>query len=663
VKLTPVDHDPFVSQGAKLTPVDYDPFAQPRESNLSQAGASGANKAIAGLLGMPVNAIENVINLGLAAYGTAATAAGRPDLAPEPIQGSFGGSRSFEKGMGNVGVPTELPEGATTGERLAYGVGKGAAYAAAPASSGWQAAGNAAMGLASGVGGAVAKEISPNNPYAEAIGTMAPGAAALVGAAGLRSAVRGADGAPMRQTVDDFQAAGVQPTVGQATGNRAAQSTESALAKIPGSAGRMRRAADAQTESAGQRMQSVADSVSANRGPEQAGRTIERGIHGFVNRFNARTEQLDADVAAAIPQQAQFPVTNTLQRITALSQPIPGAPATSAVVVRRLMERPEVEAFIADATANNGQMPYESLRQIRTIIGQEMRSSDLIGTPAQGRLRQVYGALSQDMEAAAQATSPQAARAWGRFNSYYRAGRQRVDYLESTIKDAGEATYKAAMSGSADGATKLRAIRRSLTADEFRDVQATAIERLGRATPGNQNADADAFSFSTFLTNYNKLPRTTRNVLFPDRHSFYLDRLARVAERVREAGGVFANPSGTTPAAINIGAQAGIGAYVLSQLMAGNIGGAAKTVGAAAGAFGSANVLARAATNPDVVEWLSQGQSISNARAAQHLARLTTLAKQAESADDREEIQAIAEIAAGYQAENRSDDKRNAAKK
>ena len=565
--------------------------------------------------------------------------------------------------MGNVGAPTELSEGATTGERLAYGVGKGAAYAAAPASSGWQAAGNAAMGLASGVGGALAKEAAPNNPYAEAIGTMAPGAAALVGAAGLRSAVRGSDGAPMRQTVDEFKSVGVSPTAGQASGAPSVQSTESALAKIPGGAGRMQAQAVKATEDAAKGVTKLADSVSTNRGPEQAGRTIETGIKGFVNRFNARTEQLDAEVAAAIPQQAQFPVTNTLQKIADLSQPIQGAPATTAVVVKKLMERPEVEAFLTDAAANGGQMPYESLRQIRTIIGKEMRSTELIGTPAQGRLKQVYGALSQDMEAAAKATGPQAAKAWGRFNSYYGAGRKRVDYLEGVIKEAGEATYKSAMSGSYDGATKLRAIKRSLTPEEFKDVQATAIERLGKATPGRQNADGDAFSFATFLTNYNKLPRSTRDTLFDGRQSFYLDKLAKVAQRVTDSGGVFANPSGTTPAAINIGAQAGIGAYVLSQLMAGNIGGAAKTVGAAAGAFGSTNVLARAATNPDVVEWISQGQSISKARAAQHLARLTTLAQQAKSADDREEIQAIAEIAAGYQAENGNDEKRNAAKK
>lgn len=662
MKLTPVDYDPFAQpaapqkEGPTLTPVEGDPFAPPRTahpivSRLSDMLSRGANKAIAGLLGMPVDAVENVLNLGLAAYGTGATAMGRPDLAPEPMSGSFGGTQSIERGLEGAGAPTELPPDATRGERLTYGLGKGLTYAAAPASSVPQVVGNTVMGLSQGLGGAVAKEIAPDNPYAEAIGTMTPGAVGLVAAAGVKGGVRGMDGAPMQSAIDDAKANGVNLTAGQASGNRAVQSTESALSKVPGAAGRMAKTAAGQLDDAGARMAALADSAAPQRGPEQAGRTIERGIRGFAERFKVKTDRLDAEMAAQIPQAGKFSVSNTLQKVGDLTQPIPDAPAMSALLADKVLNRAEVKAFMADAAANNGVMPYESLRQIRTIIGQEMNSTDIIGTPAQGRLKSLYGALSSDMAQAAKQSGPKAERAWNRFNSYYSSGKDRIDYLRGVIKEAGEATYKSAMTGSNDGATKLRAIKRSLKPAEFDEVTATVIERLGKATPGNQNAGGDAFSFNTFLTNYNRLPRSTRDTLFSGKQSFYLDKLAKTAERVKDSGGVFANPSGTAQATVNIAAQAGVGAFVLSQLMAGNVGGALKTVGVAAGAAVSSNVMARVLTKPEIVEWIAQGQKISGPRAQQHLARLTALAEQQDSDEEKAAIKQIADLGAGYQGE------------
>lgn len=663
MKLTPVDYDPFaapaesaapVAQAApqpKLTPVSGDPFKPKKDmgTRVNEMLTRGAYKALSGMLGMPVDAIENVLNLGLAAYGTAATAAGRPDMAPMPISGSFGGSQSIERGLTEAGAPTDLPPDATTGERLLYGVGKGAVYGVAPASSVPQVVANTGMGLAQGVGGAVAQEIAPNNPYAEAIGTMVPGAGAVLAAAAAKGGVRGMSGKGMQNTIDDAQQAGVKLTAGQASGNRAVQAVESGLSKVPGGAGQMARMAASQLDDAGARMAQTADNITTNRGAEQSGRTIESGIKGFAERFNVRADQLDADVAAQIPQQSKFPVTNTLQKVGDLTRPIPDAPAMSALLADKVLNRPEVKAFMADAAANGGAMPYESLRQIRTIIGQEMRSTDIIGTPAQGRLKALYGALSNDMATAAKQTGPKAEKAWNRFNSYYSAGRDRIDYLQGAIRDAGEATYKSAMTGSNDGATKLRALKRSLKPGEFKQVVATTIEKLGKATPGNQNADGDAFSFNTFLTNYNRLPASTRDTLFSSKQSFYLEKLAKTAERIKASGGVFSNSSGTTQAAVNVGTQVGIGGLILGQLLSGNVAGAATTAATTAGVIGGANAMSRALTRPEIVEWLAQGMKISGPRAQQHLARLTALSKEIEDPDERGAVDEIARLAAGYE--------------
>lgn len=74
---------------------------------------AGLAKLATSIVGLPVDTIENVVNLGLAGVGTAATAAGRPDLAPNLLQGSFGGSESLQRGLRATGLPGLSPDNPT----------------------------------------------------------------------------------------------------------------------------------------------------------------------------------------------------------------------------------------------------------------------------------------------------------------------------------------------------------------------------------------------------------------------------------------------------------------------------------------------------------------------------------------------------------------------
>src|SRR5689334_8241645 len=66
--------------------------AAPEEPKRGAATMAGVNRGIAGLVGLPVDTAENLVNLGIAGIGSAATAFGRPDLAPDLIHGTPGGS-------------------------------------------------------------------------------------------------------------------------------------------------------------------------------------------------------------------------------------------------------------------------------------------------------------------------------------------------------------------------------------------------------------------------------------------------------------------------------------------------------------------------------------------------------------------------------------------
>ena len=68
---------------------------------------------------------------------------------------------------------------------------------------------------------------------------------------------------------------------------------------------------------------------------------------------------------------------------------------------------------------------------------------------------------------------------------------------------------------------------------EANNIRATVIGNLGRSGDGAQNAAGDAFSLDTFLTNWNRI-RGARNLIFPKETVAALDKLAKVAERVKK---------------------------------------------------------------------------------------------------------------------------------
>lgn len=88
---------------------NYPQVSKPQSSNTSVA-INAASKGIAAVPDMLLNAPNNLLNLGKAAVGTVATAAGRPDLAPDLSANPDLARRGFEK-LGFIN-PNVQPQGA-----------------------------------------------------------------------------------------------------------------------------------------------------------------------------------------------------------------------------------------------------------------------------------------------------------------------------------------------------------------------------------------------------------------------------------------------------------------------------------------------------------------------------------------------------------------------
>lgn len=456
------------------------------------------------------------------------------------------------------------------------------------------ATGSGAAGVTREQGGSQGQQLA-----AGLVGGLSPGVAGAATGATVRGVVRGRDGAQMQRTIEDFAALGATPSVGQASGNRLVQGAENLLAGGPTSAGVMNRFAERQADSIGQGLQRRADSLSRNASAERAGRAIERGVDTFAGNTNATKRALYWQADQFIPEQTPVQLQNTWREVVDLTTPTAGATATTSALIQPTILRLR-ENLAADLAAGGGSIPYSALKRIRSDIGEAISNSSPLNPTSDIReLRRLYAALSRDMEAAAQAQGPEAVRSARRANNYTRAVADRLEQVRRVVDKNGgpERVFNAVMSGTRDGGTTLRAVMQSLPKEGQQALTAAVIRRMGLATPGAQDAAGDAFSAATFLTNWNRVSPEAKRALF-DRHgpafSRDMDRIARVADNIKQGSRVFANPSGTA----NRAAAMTYGASLVGSMFTGGTG------YLAAGGL-TANVMARLMTNPRVVRTLA----------------------------------------------------------
>jgi len=251
------------------------------------------------------------------------------------------------------------------------------------------------------------------------------------------------------------------------------------------------------------------------------------------------------------------------------------------------------QAWIDDIDAAGGKLKWSEVRALRTMIGESIgKLSGPLGDRSSKQLNQLYGALSKDLKTAAEAAG--AGAEWTRYNTHFSKAAGMVDDALDVIFGAKspEAAYERLLAlgkdkGQGANVRKLAEIRRAMPAENWQQVVSTVIRRMG--TRGD-----DTFSPATFVTEWGKLSKEARNVLFTGRKvpkglAQAMDDLVRVAERSKGAEKLL-NHSNSGANMINAASGVGVAGSLISMDVI--------PIALAAAGIGAARIGAEAMTSP-----------------------------------------------------------------
>lgn len=463
--------------------------------------------------------------------------------------------------------------------------------------------GNAASSLAASMGA---------GPLGQTVAGLAGGSLAFVpgeSASVARRALRGsAKGAPEAvKTARRFSDLEVPASPAQVFGSGPLQAVESYFTLSPGGHKTMRSFAERQASALGRAASRAADELDAKGTPILAGRAIEEGVTGpggFMDRFHDTSKELFDKVDEYVPQDAIASVNHTEHVLASISKPTPGAETVS-----RLLVNPKITEIRAALSkdieqSDQGGLPYYALKELRSRVGEMIGSPQLTSEIPRRQLKALYGAITEDMKSTVEVYGGKAGmRAFNRANNYVRAGHARIDQILQPIlnRNVPERVFMAATSGMRNGDTVVHSIMQSLPSGQQRMVASTVLRSLGTARPGAQNAEGDLFSVNTFLTNWAGMSDGAKRSLFSRFGKGYVDNLnkiAKVAQDIKQAGSIYANPSGTAPA---FTLQSTIGGAVIAALT-----GHLHIAGGIAGENALSHMAARRILDPSFTAWLAK---------------------------------------------------------
>ncbi len=622
----------------------------------ANAVGTGYWKGMMRLLGTPADTAANVLDLGKAALGApyiALTGKAPPSFLEVGDRSKVVGSGDYlikNAQKTKAGEVMLSPANPAYENGYAEALGGGLTGVINPQTK-LQAINQAVLSSGGNIAGKAVYDATGSVPLSIAA-SMSPSAAQDAAIRGTKLAIRGGEQGRklVEQRIQDLKNASVDnPSLGLATGSTLLGGLENILQSTPGAATLMQRNRANAVTGLENTIGNAADLASTNRGSTAAGKSMQTGGEAFRADFKQRQQDLYNRLDQYIPPMSQVDVSKTRGTLAALNADIPTMPelskqfkngriqAIEAALNSDLAGTPAVPPQTTHTTQRivvgtdgagmpvykdvlvpttipgipagpDRNAPWTAVKQTRTLVGNEIADNNIASSVPRSKWNPLYGALSSDMEVAANAAGPDATKAFNRASNYTRAGSNRMDATDSILRrDTPEETFKAMEGALRDNPTDFQAVKKSLPEGARGDFAGTVIEKLGKATAGQQDNTGGKFSTETFLTNWNRMNEKSKAEMlsgFPNAKQVREDveAVAKAASMMRDSSKILYNPSGTAAKSAAIG-------YL--GLLGGSVG--SGNLSAAGGLLAmpvAANLAARAVTSPRVVNSMASRTAV-----------------------------------------------------
>lgn len=357
-----------------------------------------------------------------------------------------------------------------------------------------------------------ASEAFPDHPLAAAMLGFIPGA--KVGQVAVNAPTRlGAAllGGEKTAPYGAFDRLGLPTNLsGTTTGEPGLVYAEKLASRMPGSEGAMANARNDLVEAWQKKLDDTANSLGTAATPQEVGSGLQTAANGWVQDFKNLTGQMWTRFHNMVPAQHPVDVTNYESALNNVLGNFAGAPESGAIL------RPGTLKSLSDALGVDLQggrtLPWESVKSIRTAIGEKLESPSIISDTSQAALKQLYKGLSQDMEAGAGNVSPQALAAFKQANQATAAGHDFIDdHLAGVIKATNpEQAAQYALGQARLGGSRLGALGANLPPSAMGDLGGYALRNVAT------NTESPTSLATALLGRKPQLSQEAQNVLFPN---------------------------------------------------------------------------------------------------------------------------------------------------
>ena len=446
--------------------------------------------------------------------------------------------------------------------------------------------------------------------------------------------------------LEEFATAGVKPTLTQVTENRITDFIGEVFSKFPVAANTLKARAIQQQNDLGNNIIKVAYESMAGKGAakgagkvtaatgEEAGQAVKIGTDDFINNFRGESAIKYGAVNNAIPKTTPIVPTNTeafLKKAVADSgdlqafEKLIGDP-----FVTKMLQA--LEQNVAKSVGAGGQpvLPYAQFKALRSTIGNKIANYNINEPATKSFYKGLYKSLVEDIQVGAKTLGDDTFNLLKSADDFYLKNSNLIDDFVQPILNKvnlDDITNKI-LTDATKGSTSIKALRSILKNDQQYDiVVSNIIDKLGKTvTPeliestgevAGKLARTNFFNTETFLTNWVKIPETSKQILFNSSKNLKslkndIDVITRVADTINKANPFGKKLFGESPRFGGQGLIIGSAGAIAGGLATGaGIGSSLAFLTAIPLVGWGGGQAAKLFSNPKVLNWIATGVKAS----------------------------------------------------